>query len=66
MIEKMAGQQRLARLLDGDPSLARELAQILDQHSIISITDIAGRITFVNDKFCTISGYPAEDRKSVV
>ncbi|MCW9005083.1 MAG: PAS domain-containing protein, partial [Gammaproteobacteria bacterium] len=53
----MAGQQKLARLLDGDSSLARELAQLLNQHSIISITDIAGRITFVNDKFCEISGY---------
>jgi len=61
MTEKMAGQQRLARLLDGDSLLARELAQLLDQHSIISMTDIAGRITFVNDKFCSISGYSADE-----
>ena len=42
----------------------RELSQqkyALDQHAIVDVSDTIGRITYVNDKFCAVSGFSRKD-----
>lgn len=42
----------------------RELSQrqhAIDQHAIVAITDLQGNITYVNNRFCKLSGYAREE-----
>lgn len=41
--------------------LLNEYKKAMDASSIISKTDLQGNITYVNEKFCTISGYKEEE-----
>jgi PAS domain S-box-containing protein len=58
------GEIRLREQLSKNEQLSRDnkaLLSTLDLHAIISTTDGEGRITEVNDAFCTSSGYSREE-----
>jgi PAS domain S-box-containing protein len=41
--------------------ILNEYKDAVDRSSIVSKTDIHGRITYVNEKFCSISGYTSDE-----
>ena len=49
-----------AELLEANKELKFQ-QYALNKHAIVSITDVQGKITYANDKFCEISGYSRDE-----
>lgn len=58
---RAADQDRSERQLRETLAELQQQKQVLDRHAIVSASDPGGRITYVNEKFCEVSGYTAEE-----
>lgn len=54
-------QKQLHSELSENKKLLKQYKEIVDKSSIVSKTNPAGIITYVNDKFCEISGYTRDE-----
>ncbi|MBI4887978.1 MAG: PAS domain S-box protein, partial [Acidobacteria bacterium] len=53
--------KRLERRWSTNVQQLADIKRAIDHAAIVATTDVSGRITYVNDKFCEISKYPREE-----
>lgn len=54
-------QKKLSSELSDNKELLKQYKNIVDQSSIVTKSDLSGRIIYANDNFCSISGYSREE-----
>jgi PAS domain S-box-containing protein len=57
----VTGYRRVGQALDRSMKNLADTKFAIDQAAIVATTDVTGRITYVNDKFCEISKYSREE-----
>ncbi len=57
----ISGRKQVEKSLRGSVKELADIKFALDESAIVAITDQNGRINYVNDKFCEISGYKREE-----
>jgi len=57
----VTGYRRVGKALDRSAKNLADTKFAIDQAAIVATTDVTGRITYVNDKFCEISKYSRDE-----
>jgi PAS domain S-box-containing protein len=60
-LELFCAKKRLQESFDSQQVLLEQYKKIVDISTIMSKTDLQGNITYINDKFCEISGYKPDE-----
>jgi two-component system sensor histidine kinase/response regulator len=59
-LEVDSGVENQKKLIAAQKDLAAQ-KKAMDEHSLVSVTDVNGIISYANDKFCALSGYSREE-----